>query len=171
MDSIRGGYGMKRRHAAGFTLIELMIVVAVIAILGAIAYPSYQDYVRKGKRAEGRAALLRTAQLLERWYSDKSTYATTPATAPTALDLAPLFGLAANADVYSGENPADVKSPYKVKIAAETGACPKEACYLLTTELNPPFTDAVCGNFTLNSVGTRSWTNASDTSTTGTCKW
>ena len=40
----------------GFTLIELMIVVAVVGILSAIAYPSYQEYVAKGRRADGKAA-------------------------------------------------------------------------------------------------------------------
>ena len=54
------GYARKR----GFTLIELMIVVAVIAVLGAIALPSYQDYVRKGRRADGRA-LLQAASLAQ----------------------------------------------------------------------------------------------------------
>ncbi|MDQ7974852.1 MAG: prepilin-type N-terminal cleavage/methylation domain-containing protein, partial [Rhodocyclaceae bacterium] len=42
-----------RRSASGFTLIELMIVVAVIAILAAIAYPSYQEYVMRSRRVEG----------------------------------------------------------------------------------------------------------------------
>src|SRR5262245_35286092 len=128
---------MKRDRAAGFTLVELLTVVAVVAILVTVAYPSYQDYVRKGKRAEGRAALLRTAQVLERWYSDKSTYATLPADKPTNLDLAPLFALAAGTTVYSGENAADAKSPYKITIAPEVIAtCPKEACYLITATPN-----------------------------------
>ena len=64
---------------AGFTLIELMVVVVVVAILAAVAYPSYQDHIRKAKRAEGRTSLLKTAQVLERWYSDRSTYGTSPA--------------------------------------------------------------------------------------------
>lgn len=50
----------------GFTLIELMIVVAVIAILAAIAYPSFADSVRKGHRGQAKADLLEVAQLLER---------------------------------------------------------------------------------------------------------
>jgi len=55
-----------RRRPTGFTLIEIMIVVAVIAILAAIAYPSYQEQVRKTRRAEAQAALLELAQFLER---------------------------------------------------------------------------------------------------------
>jgi type IV pilus assembly protein PilE len=49
----------KKTSSAGFTLIELMIVVVVIGILAAIAYPSYQQSVRKSKRADGKAALLK----------------------------------------------------------------------------------------------------------------
>ena len=50
----------------GFTLIELMITVAIIGILGEIAYPSYAEYVRRGHRAEARAGLLQAQQFLER---------------------------------------------------------------------------------------------------------
>lgn len=59
---------------AGFTLIEMMIVVAVIGILGAIAYPSYADSVRKGKRAEARAAVTNLLQQQERYQSQMNTY-------------------------------------------------------------------------------------------------
>ena len=58
----------------GFTLIELMIVVAVVAILSAIAYPSYQEYVRRGHRAEARAGLLQAAQWMERAATAQGTY-------------------------------------------------------------------------------------------------
>ena len=51
----------------GFTLIELMIVVAIIAILAAIAYPSYQEYVRKTKRIESQAELIATVGQLQRY--------------------------------------------------------------------------------------------------------
>ena len=63
-----------RKRAAGFTLIELMIVVAVIAILAAIAYPSYADSVRKGRRGQAKADLLEAAQLAERYRSVNNTY-------------------------------------------------------------------------------------------------
>jgi type IV pilus assembly protein PilE len=58
----------------GITLIELLIVMVVIGILAAIAYPSYQQQVRKTKRADGKAALLDTAQELERCYTRFARY-------------------------------------------------------------------------------------------------
>jgi len=58
----------------GFTLIELMIVVAIVAILAAIAYPSYQEQVRRSNRTEGERTLLETAQRLERCYTEYNSY-------------------------------------------------------------------------------------------------
>ena len=76
---------LKTRRAGGFTLIELMIVVVVVGILGAVAYPAYLDHVRKGKRAEARAALLNLLQQQERYMTQQNTYLDFPAgNAPTA---------------------------------------------------------------------------------------
>jgi type IV pilus assembly protein PilE len=58
----------------GFSLIELMITVVIIGILAAIAYPSYQEQVRKTRRADGKAMLLETAQQLERCYTRFAAY-------------------------------------------------------------------------------------------------
>lgn len=77
-----------RRASLGFTLIELMIVVAVIGILSAIAYPSYLEYVRRGHRAEARTGLLEAAQWLERAATAQGTYPLT-AQFPTGLTQVP----------------------------------------------------------------------------------
>ena len=58
----------------GFTLIELMIVVAIVGILAGIAYPSYQDSVRKSRRADAKAALMGFANAMERHFTVKNTY-------------------------------------------------------------------------------------------------
>ena len=60
---------------AGFTLIELMVVVAVVAILASIAVPSYQEQVRKSRRAQAKADLVEYAQMAERFFTVNNTYA------------------------------------------------------------------------------------------------
>ena len=66
-------FGLPRAQG-GFTLIELMIVVAIVSILAAVAYPAYTDSVRKGKRAEARAALMNLLQQQERYLTQMNTY-------------------------------------------------------------------------------------------------
>lgn len=64
------------RTSNGFSLIELMIVVAIIGILSAVAFPSYTAYVQRGDRASARAALLEAQQFMERYYAVNSRYTT-----------------------------------------------------------------------------------------------
>jgi len=62
--------------ARGFTLLEMMVVCIVITVLASIAYPSYASYLQKTRRAEGKAALLAAAVQMERYMTERSTYAT-----------------------------------------------------------------------------------------------
>ena len=63
-----------RKHMSGITLIELMIVVVVISILAAIAYPNYQEFTARAKRNEAKAALLRLAINQERFYLNNNSF-------------------------------------------------------------------------------------------------
>ncbi len=65
------------KNIKGFTLIELMIVVVIVGILAAIAFPSYQDSVRKSRRADAKSTLLATAQILERCFTEFNSYTNT----------------------------------------------------------------------------------------------
>ncbi|NRA84826.1 MAG: type IV pilin protein [Gammaproteobacteria bacterium] len=62
------------KKSNGFTLIELMIVVAILGILTTIAYPSYRDYILKSERAVAQVSLVSLSHSMERFYSENNTY-------------------------------------------------------------------------------------------------
>lgn len=66
---------VKSKKRQGFSLIELMIVVAIIGILSAIAYPAYLDQMIASRRSDGQGALLNLAALMESYYTENNTYA------------------------------------------------------------------------------------------------
>ena len=75
------------RKMHGFTLMELMIVVAIVGILAGVAYPAYLESGRRAKRSDGRGALLDAATRLERFYSDNNQYTNDWGAAPTGANI------------------------------------------------------------------------------------
>ena len=119
-----------RLRGRGFSLIELMIVVAVIGILAAIAYPSYQDYLRRGHRADAQAYLMDIAQRQQQYFTDNRSYASTVA--------------ALNSTV-----PTNVSSYYTIAVA--TGSTPPSFT-ITATATGSQLSD---GDLTIDNTGTR----------------
>ena len=132
------------KSSKAFTLIELMIVLVVIGILAAIAYPNYTEHVRRGKRAEVKAALMEGAQALERYYSTHGSY----------LDSEGNF-----ADAFATQAPASGAANYLI---AAQGAPTATTFQLRATRAGSMAGDP-CGDFQISHTGERTLANATRT--------
>ncbi len=121
----------------GFTLVELMIAIAVIAILAAIAYPSYEQYVLRTHRAAARSCLVELAQWMERYYSSHMTYAgaALPSTACQA-DLAARYTF--------GLDGSPTSAAYRLK-AQPIGTQMRDSCGALTIDQRDQRTPVTAG--------------------------
>jgi len=136
IEGIRRGKG--RGRSAGFSLIELLLVVALVGILLSLALPSYRDSVLAGARAEGQSLLLQVAAAQERFYSANNTYS-------------------ANADPWASPPQTTVDSEngrYQVAVAACAGGTIAN-CFVATATPQGEQTEDNCGPLTLDNAGQR----------------
>lgn len=130
------------RTMRGVTLIELLVVVAIMGIIAAIAFPSYQDYIARGKRAEAKAALLENAQFLEQYFITNGFYSTAKGS-----------GVAPAIPVASLPTSGGTQT-YQVAAAVTN-----TTFTITATAVNSMAGDG-CGNFTLAHTGARNVTGA-----------
>jgi type IV pilus assembly protein PilE len=150
---------MLRRIHKGFTLIELMIVVVVIAVLSAIAVPSYKYYVLRGNRAASRTAIQNTAQQEERYFTQNNTYLAVPAGSTTTAGWINYVG-----GTY-GSRTADLT----VAVTAATTTLAASFTITATPVTGGSFSDTECGALTLTSAGVQGYTPASSSTPISQC--
>jgi type IV pilus assembly protein PilE len=138
--SCQAGHVSRRKHVRGFTLIELMIVVAVIGILSAIAYPSYKSYILKSRRADAKNALLDLAAREERVFSNTNSYSLDPPTLGYGAGSTWPFDINSSGTAY-----------YQLTVVSDaTGYLAK------AKPVAPQNADAACLEFRIQADGTKS---------------
>jgi len=144
--------GNRARTLRGFTLIEIMIVVAIIGILAAVALPSYQDYIRRGRRADAQTQLLAAQQWMERFYSEHYKYNETSAATPVAVSDATLLGAQ---PFRSSPRAGEGTAAYDLNTTDSTYAA---NTYTLVAKRvsTGSMADDACGNYTLTNTGLKS---------------
>ena len=129
---------MQPHTMRGFTLIEILMALAIVGILAAIALPAYQDSQLRAGRADGKNALMQVASDQERFYSNSFSYST---------KATPLATVPANTLISRDGN-------YRVTVAACSGTTISN-CFVATATPLARQVDDDCGNLTINSAGVR----------------
>jgi type IV pilus assembly protein PilE len=133
------------RRNQGFTLIELMIVVAIIGIIAAIAYPSYTEYVERARRTDAQGALMGLAAAMERHRTANGTYENAGADGDTGAPL-----------IYADESPVDgAPKFYDLTIEAADATS-------FTLRATPKNAQAGNGILELEHTGARGWDENND---------
>jgi type IV pilus assembly protein PilE len=138
------------KRGGGFTLIEVLIVLAIMVVLAAVAYPSYAGFITKTRRSEGQIALIEAIQQQESYYTRNNTYIafSSGSTDPQEKRFKWWSGSAAASSAY--ELSARACPGRDLLQCVEVMATPG------TANVDPKFKDAQCQTLTLNSAGERS---------------
>jgi type IV pilus assembly protein PilE len=138
---------------AGFTLIELMVVVAIVAIVFAFAFPSYERYVVRAKRAVGQNVLMQVADRQQQFFMDNKRF---------AADLTNL-GFTANPFIVDDDGAStvagDVDAVYSLALSNVTATTWTATATPLNGQLSR---DTSCGNLTINQAGAKGKSGAGD---------
>jgi type IV pilus assembly protein PilE len=137
------------KRSAGFTLVEVLFVLAIVAVLAAIAYPSYAGYIIKTRRIEGQIALIELMQQQERFFTQNNTYIAFSSGSTDAQEKRFKWwsGSAASASAYELRGRAC--PGHALARCVELEAVPG------TEKVDAKFRDGECGTLTLNSAGER----------------
>ena len=149
------------RSQGGFTLVELMIVVAIIAILAAIAYPSYIKSVTKTNRAAAEGCLSEYANYMERYYTTNLSYTQGPASSGTAMAPNPIIG-ASPTLVLDCAASSQTGTNYTYTVPASSSSAYTLQATPIGTQLKR---DTQCGALTVTQTGTRNITGTTGTVT------
>lgn len=146
---LRAAFCNKKEN--GFTLIEIMIAVAIVAIIAAVALPSYQEQIRKSRRSDAKIGLEKAAALQEQHRFTNNTY---------SGDVNDIGGTGGT--LISPEGHYTIATSV---VSSSTGCSTDGFCFLLTaTATGVQASDTDCATFTLTNTGTK-------TSTSSKCDW
>lgn len=136
------------KRAGGFSLIELMVVVVIIGILAAIAFPSYRQYVIRGHRSAAETLMMKIASRQEQYMLDARAYT-------AALTGAGSINLAASEESYTCTAAQCANAFYTITVALVAG--PPPGYTITATAIGTQTTDIAC-TLTLDSLGTKAYT-------------
>ena len=133
---------IKIRYVLGFSLLELMLAISIVAILSSIAYPSYREHVARARRSEAQSAVMAIAQFMEKNYTATGSYILSTSGGVTTL---PFYSI-----------PKDSSNPYYIISLSNVTSSAFTVVATRAGTMNGDY----CGDFTLDYTGVKSIKNA-----------